>query len=245
MLLLYLFYLYYFGLFATWFLALPVVQEHDTKFTEVRRHANKIIHLKCNNYTQIRTCINVQFVQVFQKAPNRYFSTDIRKFQRQDINNPVLAWIWNFVTVTDEDHLKKLSNEEITAAAQAGKSSVFRNVSRPDQFKSVRRLVETWWCSSRCHHWRAERAKQWRQEDRGRKIEEIDWIPGFFFKKKAEHDKERGRVSCTCCGLMRAGEEEDGALPTTSDEGQADPCDSSLWCCSGDKLSLLLSSSNA
>lgn len=45
---------------------------------------------------------------------------------------------------------------------------------------------------------------------------------------------------------MRAGEEEeDGALPTASDEGQAEPCDSSLWCCSGDRLSLLLSSSNA
>lgn len=50
----------------------------------------------------------------------------------------------------------------------------------------------------------------------------------------------------TCRGLVRAGEEEeDGALPTASDEGQAEPCDSSLWCCSGDRLSLLLSSSNA
>lgn len=45
---------------------------------------------------------------------------------------------------------------------------------------------------------------------------------------------------------MRAGEEEEEAvLPTASDEGQAEPCDSSLWCCSGDRLSLLLSSSNA
>lgn len=45
---------------------------------------------------------------------------------------------------------------------------------------------------------------------------------------------------------MRAGEEEEEAvLPTASDEGHAEPCDSSLWCCSGDRLSLLLSSSNA
>lgn len=45
---------------------------------------------------------------------------------------------------------------------------------------------------------------------------------------------------------MRAGEEEEeSVLPTASDEGQAEPWDSSLWCCSGDRLSLLLSSSNA
>lgn len=45
---------------------------------------------------------------------------------------------------------------------------------------------------------------------------------------------------------MRAGEEEDEAvLPTASDEGHVDPGDSSLWCCSGDRLSLLLSSSKA
>lgn len=49
----------------------------------------------------------------------------------------------------------------------------------------------------------------------------------------------------TCRGLVRAGEEEEGVLPTASDEGQAEPWDSSLWCCSGDRLSLLLSSSNA
>lgn len=58
----------------------------------------------------------------------------------------------------------------------------------------------------------------------------------------------KGEEVCffTCCGLVRAGEEEEeGALPTASDEGQAEPCDSSLWCCSGDRLSLLLSSSNA
>lgn len=55
----------------------------------------------------------------------------------------------------------------------------------------------------------------------------------------------REQFCFTCRGLVRAGEEEEGALPTASDEGQAEPCDSSLWCCSGDRLSLLLSSSNA
>lgn len=51
---------------------------------------------------------------------------------------------------------------------------------------------------------------------------------------------------CTCLVLVRAGEEEEeGVLPTASDEGHAEPWDSSLWCCSGDRLSLLLSSSNA
>lgn len=53
-------------------------------------------------------------------------------------------------------------------------------------------------------------------------------------------------VCLTCRGLVRAGEEEEEAvLPTASEEGQAEPCDSSLWCCSGDRLSLLLSSSKA
>lgn len=54
-----------------------------------------------------------------------------------------------------------------------------------------------------------------------------------------------GRSVPTCRGLVSAGEEEEGVLPTASDEGQAEPWDSSLWCCSGDRLSLLLSSSNA
>ena len=48
----------------------------------------------------------------------------------------------------------------------------------------------------------------------------------------------------TCRGLVRLGdEEEDGVLPTGSrEEG---PADSSVWCCSGDSPSLLLSSSKA
>ena len=50
----------------------------------------------------------------------------------------------------------------------------------------------------------------------------------------------------TCVGQVRAGEdEEDGVLPPrTLAEGQAELWDSSLCCCSGDRLSLLLSSSN-
>lgn len=67
--------------------------------------------------------------------------------------------------------------------------------------------------------------------------------------KEMDRTKER-RLVCvlflTCRSLVRAGEdEEEAVLPTASDEGQAEPCDSSLWCCSGDRLSLLLSSSNA
>jgi len=62
--------------------------------------------------------------------------------------------------------------------------------------------------------------------------------------REEEHQAVRREVSVTCRGLVRAGEEEEGVLPTASDEGQAEPCDSSLWCCSGDRLSLLLSSSN-
>lgn len=64
-------------------------------------------------------------------------------------------------------------------------------------------------------------------------------------ERRGKGEREGG-VFFTWRGLVRAGEEEeDGALPTASDEGQAEPCDSSLWCCSGDRLSLLLSSSNA
>lgn len=65
-------------------------------------------------------------------------------------------------------------------------------------------------------------------------------------ENRAELEASEREVSFTCRGLVRAGEEEEeGVLPTASDEGQAEPCDSSLWCCSGDRLSLLLSSSNA
>lgn len=93
-------------------------------------------------------------------------------------------------------------------------------------------------CSSLCRHRRAGEAKQWHQTIRG--------TAGSEWTRDEGKERERGRRFFTWRGLVRAGEEEeDGALPTASDEGQAEPCDSSLWCCSGDRLSLLLSSSNA
>lgn len=55
-----------------------------------------------------------------------------------------------------------------------------------------------------------------------------------------------GSLTTVWRGLVSAGDEEDeGPLPTASDEGQAEPWDSSLSCCSGDRLPLLLSSSKA
>lgn len=125
-----------------------------------------------------------------------------------------------FVTVINEDHRCKVSNTEITAPAQAGGLSMQECVASSNDSSSL-------W--SAVHSLTTVRQKV---QSRAVKIPDI---------KETLRAGGGGGVF-TSCELVRADEDDEGALPTVSEEG---PCDSSLWCCSGDKLSLLLSSSNA
>lgn len=69
------------------------------------------------------------------------------------------------------------------------------------------------------------------EDSRGKVVKLCFTVSGSQQEQSGFNEGLNVRSLFTCRGLVSAGdEEEEAALPTASDEGQAEPCDSSLWC---------------